>query len=177
MQESSESTETRHEAISIGSILKSARKRQNLTLAAVSAKTKIHQDILACIEEDPDYAANLPEIYLKNYTKQYCKLLGVSVPDQLNKLAPTFNEPVKQTYSAHSTFKLRSTLNNRRPQEPTWQAKSKRSSYKTILALCFLCICTGILWQTRQTSLQAPSVTAASTDIKVGPYDSIIDIS
>lgn len=76
---------------SIGSQLKKARQKKEVTLSEVYQQTRIHTDILSALEEDR-YDNILNPIYIKSFLKRYASYLGLDTAKLLGEYSVLHEE-------------------------------------------------------------------------------------
>lgn len=101
-------------SLTVGARLKKLRLEKGFTLEEVNKKTKIHLNILKCIEEDN--LINVNPVYIKGFIKIYSKFLGADPNDFLEGVKETKpaaqvkpkNENKHDSFLKNASLKLRS---------------------------------------------------------------------
>ncbi|MCY4523805.1 MAG: helix-turn-helix domain-containing protein [Halobacteriovoraceae bacterium] len=116
--------------LSIGKLLRQARMRQNVSLKAISQKTKINLSVLEYLEADD--LKNLPnKTYVVGFIKSYAKVLGMDEKKCLDYFHQTYNRvfPQKLTTEAPKSKKkinidYKKVGNNFNKINPLWLGSS-----------------------------------------------------
>lgn len=112
---------------SLGTILREAREKLNLTLEEISEKLKIRQQFLMAIEDDN--LDILPQVYVKSFIKSYATLLKINLDELpkevLSKHNFDFNENGVKQHTKNSKTKLET--NSTKPYSKKVAARRKQS--------------------------------------------------
>jgi hypothetical protein len=88
----------RLEKDSFGRVLRASRERCNISLAQLSAQTKVSPEIWMALEEN-DFSRWPTRLYARSLIRQYAKRIGLDAEDLVNEFCRLFPQGDRRTES------------------------------------------------------------------------------
>jgi cytoskeletal protein RodZ len=100
----------------IGTLLKSTRKKNNISIEQVAQQTKININILKSLEDDD--LNNLPnKTYVRGFVRNYAKAVGLDINEAKNSLENTYNIKYGHVIDDSTTQNTLGSLQADNPEE------------------------------------------------------------